>query len=220
VHQENSGTGAAINAGCNIACAPFFLGLGADDELLPEYVAATSQFIDNNPDNDVYAANAYVVSPEGIQTPYFEDNGHQRVGSITLDNLIDAPQIYGTAAFRRSFFEKVGGFRPEIYNEDYDFWLRIMAAGARHIYQPLFLSRYHLSSTQKTADVITARASDIQILRDLIASGHLNPEETQHAEHKIASIEKNINTRKRLYKLIGRDASEKLIGFFRDRKTP
>lgn len=201
--QPNAGTGAAVSAAVRRATGEFVMQLGADDALLPECLSKTSRFIAEHPGYDIYASDAYRLYPDGSRVRYHEGERFARVFSLTVDDMLDAPQIFGTAAFRREWFDRVGGFRTERYNEDYDFWLRIMIAGARHIYQPVPLARYRVVPGQKTSDGVTARQGDIVILHDAIASGKLTPGQVDHAERTIALLEKNVAFRKRVLALAG-----------------
>lgn len=201
--QTNAGTGAAISVAVDRATGEFIVQLGADDGLLPGYCRATGAFIDANPGYDIYASDAYRLLPDGRRIRYHEGPRFASVFSLTVDDMLDAPQIFGTAAFRREWFDRIGGFRTDYYNEDYDFWLRIMIAGARHIYQPVPLALYRVVPGQKTSDGISAREGDIAVLRSAIAEGGLSVEQTVHAERTIALLEKNIVFRRRVLRLVG-----------------
>jgi glycosyltransferase involved in cell wall biosynthesis len=201
--QPNAGAGAAISAAIHRATGEFVVQLGADDLLLPEYCSATSAFIDANPGYDIYAANAYWLMPDGSRKLIYTQPRFERQHSLAVDDLLDEPLIYGTAAFRREWFDRVGGFRTEFHNEDYDFWLRVMLAGARHIYTPQALSLYRVNPGQKTEDGIRMRLEDIKVLRSAIDSGALTPEQTSHAEKTVALLERNVAFRKRVISLVG-----------------
>lgn len=205
--QPNAGAGAAISAAIRRSSGAFLVQLGADDELLPQYCSATNAFIEQHPGCDIYASNAYRLLPDGSRTIYHTAPRFSRVFSATVDDLIDEPLIYGTAAFRREWFERVGGFRTEFYNEDYDFWLRAMIAGAKHIYNPEPLALYRVVPGQKTEDGVRMRQEDIRILEDAIASGGLTAEQVAHARRVIALLEKNVAFRKRVISLVGPKAA-------------
>jgi glycosyltransferase involved in cell wall biosynthesis len=205
--QPNAGADAAISAAIERARGDFIVQLGADDELLEQYCSATSAFIDANPGYDIYASNASYLLPDGSRKPYHTAPRFSAQMSLSVDDLLDEPLIYGTAAFRRELFERVGGFRPEYYNEDYDFWLRIMMAGARHIYTPQTLALYRVNPGQKTEDGVRMRLEDIKILRSAIESGGLSAEQIAHAERTIALLEKNVAFRKRVLSLVGPKAA-------------
>jgi len=177
--------------------------LGADDELLPRYSSATSALINAHPGYDIYASNAYRLLPDGSRELYHTAPRFEHELELTVDDLLDEPLIYGTAAFRRELFERVGGFRAEYYNEDYDFWLRAMMAGARHIYTPQALALYRVTPGQKTEDAVLMREEDIKLLRDAVESGGLTDDQVRHAEATIALLEKNVAFRRRVTALVG-----------------
>lgn len=202
--QQNGGTGAALSASIRRAVGEFVVQLGADDELLPEYCSATGGFIDEHPGYDIYASNAYRLLPDGRREPYHVEPRFARVFSLSVDDLLDAPLIYGSAAFRREWFDRVGGFRAEYYNEDYDFWLRIMMAGAKHIYDPRPLALYRVTAGQKTENGVRMREEDLRILRDALEHGSLTAGERAHAARTVALLEKNVRFRKAVTGLVGR----------------
>jgi glycosyltransferase involved in cell wall biosynthesis len=201
--QPNAGAGAAIGAAIERATGEFVVQLGADDELLPEYCSSTAAFIEANPGFDIYASNAHFLRPDGSRRLCHTDARFARAISLAIDDLLDAPLIYGTAAFRRELFERIGGFRPRFYNEDYDFWLRAMIAGARHIYQPVPLALYRVMPGQKTSDGVTTRLDDIAILRSAIEDGGLTHEQVAHAQRTITLLQKNVAFRKRVIAIVG-----------------
>jgi glycosyltransferase involved in cell wall biosynthesis len=201
--QPNAGAGAAISSAIERAEGEFCVQLGADDELLPDHCTTMSAFIDANPGYDIYASNAFRLHPDGRRTLYHTGPRFERVMSLELDDLLDAPQIFGGAAFCRELFSRVGGFRSDFYNEDYDFWLRAMIAGARHIYTPEPLALYRVRAGQKTADGIRMREDDIAILRDAVTSGGLSPAQVAHAERTVALLEKNVRFRRAVLRVLG-----------------
>ena len=211
IFQENAGTAAALNTAARAATGDFLVQLGADDELLPEYCEMTAELIASRPDYDIYAANALQVFAGGKTVRFHRGERFQRQLSLAIDDVIQKPLIYGSAAIRREVFEARGGFRSEVYNEDYDFWLRALAGGARHIYQPVDLSLYHVTPNQKTEDAVKMRSSDYQLLGDLLASGVLQESQAAAVRLRQQELARNIAVRRKLYRLLGRRVSEFLI---------
>lgn len=203
ISQPNVGTGGALTTGITQASGEFVVQLGADDELLPEYCSVIAALIDAEPDYDIYASNAYRIMPDGRRELYHQEPRFRRQFSLTVDDLLEAPLIYGTAAFRREWFVRLGGFRAEFYNEDYDFWLRALMAGARHIHTPRPLALYRVRQGQKTADERRAREDDIRILRDAIGSGLLGAAQRARAERAIALLRRNVAFRAGVERLVG-----------------
>jgi GT2 family glycosyltransferase len=97
---------------------------------------------------------------------YDGGQGNQ-VHSLSLADVIRAC-FYGVGAvYRREVFELVGGYRLGVFGEDYDFWLRAMVLGARHLYVPEPLSLFRVSATQKSARLEAWYRSDIRLVSDL-----------------------------------------------------
>ncbi len=80
---------------------------------------------------------------EGID---FGDIGRPAPGGFSLEQLIEANQIYTlTASVRRSALLKYGGFRTGMrYREDYELWLRLCFNGARFTYTNEVLAYYRI----------------------------------------------------------------------------
>lgn len=174
ISQHNAGSGAALQTAAKRAQGEFLVQLGADDFLAPNYMARTAQAMERIETYDIYSSNAYRLFEDGSTQLYFQGEPFDREFSLTFEDLIAWNKIYGTAAIRRSLFEKAGGFRPQFYNEDYDLWLRLLLAGARHLYLPEPLAYYRVIEGQKTQSTIKVRQGDIAILRDLKKSPDLS----------------------------------------------
>jgi glycosyltransferase involved in cell wall biosynthesis len=117
VKIDHSGVPAARNAGLKRVTTPWFICLDADDELL----ALPSTSVENN-----------------VGVIY----GNYRVGAskllpnknITLEALERDNQLYQSSMVRTAAAEEVGfywddNWLGDFYPEDWDLWLRLMAAG-------------------------------------------------------------------------------------------
>lgn len=171
--QSNAGTGAAINHGLRVSRAPWILRLDADDELEDRYLETMRGFMDENPGFDIYSCDLMGMREQEAVGRVF---GWTEPRSFTLEDMLGQCFIPGAGTMvRRELVEQAGGYREGIYNEDYDLWLRLMAAGARHIYCPEALYRYRQGdASQKSADVMAAYASDVTIIEHLMASSRLS----------------------------------------------
>ena len=83
-------------------------------------------------------------------------------------------------------FDAVGGYREDIFGEDYDFWLRAMAGGARHAYLDMPLALHRISDTQKTASLERAYESDIRSIGAALESAALTRHQREAGERAIA----------------------------------
>lgn len=189
LEQEHGGCGAARRAGALAARGEFVTKVDADDALLPDALERLSRFIDRRPGYDIYSAHGYKVYSDGTRTEVFGDPKYQRELSLTLEDLIDDCWIFGGAAsIRRGVLERIGGFRAEVRCEDYDVWLRALAAGATHRFTPDHVYLWSIGVPGRmNEDPTRSFISYIAILNDLVASGVLAG---RHVDLARASIEK------------------------------
>jgi glycosyltransferase involved in cell wall biosynthesis len=191
IHQENQGTAGAYNTGTSLATGEFIVVCSADDVLLPGHLSAMASFIDAEPRFQIYSSNGYYwAANRSRQLVYDSGRGHE-IHSWDLAEVIRICFYSVGATYRRELFESVGGYRLGVFGEDYDFWVRAMASGARHRYLPVALSMHRLSATQKSAGLEHAYRSDIRIVSDLRRDFALSPEE-------LAAVDQTIQDRERL----------------------
>jgi glycosyltransferase involved in cell wall biosynthesis len=168
VRQDNAGSAMARNAAVALAHGEWLCLLDADDLYCPEYLASQDAFIVQHPGYDIYSCNAEALSPDGCRVPFNRTRRHERPTSFTLIDMLEPSPINVFSVVRKSVFDRIGGFRPGVYVEDYDFWLRALAGGARHIHNPQSLVTYRVSPTQKSANTTVAMHSVIESLDHLV----------------------------------------------------
>ena len=177
ITQPNGGTAAALNRGRGAARGQVIAHIDADDELTEDYLVKMLQFMSSRPNYDMYTHDLWRVGVDGTKTRVF---GATEIRTITLDQFLVESNVNGPGTLlRREIVDKVGGYRVGVYNEDYDFWLRALAVGARLIYYPEPLYLYHERLGQKTANRVEVYRSMIEVLENLGCSGALS--ETQLA---------------------------------------
>jgi len=191
--QPNAGCAAARNLAAGSARGEYLVLLDADDELEPDYLVRQAAFIEANPGYDIYSCNATRVFQSGRTEPFFSGAPFDRVFSATLTDEIAMNRVFVQAAFRRDLWERLGGFRTDLrYAEDYDFWLRSLAARARHIYQPAMLGRYHELPGGKSRNRVPHAQAQIRMFIELAKTEGLSAEERAACEDKIARLERRI----------------------------
>ena len=129
------------NFGIEHARGKYICCLDADDKLQPTYLEKAAFLLENH---------GYDVVSTAIHR--FGDCS-DTIGVLQapeLSNMLHANHIPTCAVFRRSRWEEAGGYRDTDKGEDYlyedwDFWVRVCALGARvyNIQEPLFLYRSH-----------------------------------------------------------------------------
>ncbi|MDZ4179243.1 MAG: glycosyltransferase [Coriobacteriia bacterium] len=182
--QPNAGTGGAYNTGVSGARGEYVVLCSADDILLPEHLAEMAALIAREPGFDIYSTNGFLWTPEGDVRRVVYQPG-EVAQSWSLEELIDRCFYSVGATYRRGLFDSVGGYRTAVFGEDYDFWLRAMAQGARHCYLSTPLALHRVSTTQKSADLVKAYTSDIRLLKDLRSTVNLSAQERQAVARRI-----------------------------------
>lgn len=189
VHQGNQGTAGAYNAGVSSAAGDFVVICSADDVLLPEHLSRMSAFIDSEGGYDIYSTNGYFWWPGRWRGDYRElfygPDERQEIQSLELSDVIRSCFYSVGATYKRELHAALGGYRPGVYGEDYDFWLRALASGARHRYLPEPLSLHRVSPSQKSAKLEAVARSDIRLLSDLKRDFSLSEADLQAVDDAI-----------------------------------
>jgi glycosyltransferase involved in cell wall biosynthesis len=196
-HQRNQGTAGAYNAGVSSAVGDFVVICSADDILLPEHLSRMSAFMDSEDGYDIYSSNGYFWRPGESQTQVYEDAEGLVVHSLELADVIHQCFFSVGATYRRDLYVAVGGYRLGVYGEDYDFWLRAMASGARHRYVPEALALHRISATQKSAQTEKAYRSSILVLSELRRDLRLSPADSRAVDESIRELDRLIAKLKR-----------------------
>lgn len=141
--QENAGPASARNHAIREAVGTYILPLDSDDRIDPTYVQKAVQVLEAEPDIGVVYCQAMMFGAE---------SGPWNLPRYTLRELVIDNVIFVTSLFRRSDWEKVGGFSESlrIGVEDYDFWVKIVGSGrdVRQLDERLFHYRVgHASRT-------------------------------------------------------------------------
>lgn len=119
---SRTGVSHARNVGIAAVDSAFVALLDADDRLGPDYLFEAGQVLCRGGD---------IANPDAIL--FGSEAGRwQAPSSTTLPMLLRHNSIHYCSAFRRSWWAEVGGFDEHIEDwEDYDFWIRVIARGAR-----------------------------------------------------------------------------------------
>ena len=185
--QENQGSAGAYNTGVASAQGELVVLCSADDVLLPEHLSEMADFAERNPHSDIYSSNGYYLNPDGSREIVYFDG--EVPPSLSLADVIRECFYSVGAAYRRELYAAVGGYRVDVYGEDYDFWLRAMAHGAKHRYLARPLSMHRLGPGQKSAQSEAVLRSDIRLITDLLQSPNLSDDELRAIDEAVKARE-------------------------------
>jgi len=154
IDQENRGLSAARNAGWRLCTAPCVLFLDADNKVDPTLLGKATAKMDREPSVAVvYSDKLEFGGREGIV-----EQPEVTLGHLLIGNTIDA-----CAVVRREVLEALGGYDERMRDgyEDWELWIRAMAAGHgfRRIPEPLFSYRVREGSLVSRAAQPDIRAS-------------------------------------------------------------
>jgi glycosyltransferase involved in cell wall biosynthesis len=185
VSQPNTGTAAARNAGAAETSGDWLLFVDADDLLYSDYLERMSDFMSRHPGYDVYSCNVDVLLPDGRTRPMWSGARFREPFSVTAVDQILESSIVLMSPVKRTVWARLGGFR-DLHSEDYDFWLRALLGGARHIFNPDTLAAYRRRPGSKTRSLVSEAESFLWILRDNSTAPDLSPAEKDAFARAIA----------------------------------
>lgn len=175
--QANRGTGGAYNTAVGAARADLLVMLSADDLLLPGHLERFNEFIEADPGAGVYSCSGYLDYPDGRRVEQTYDMHWADPSGCTLIELFRACFFGVGAIFRRELYDDVGGFREDVFAEDYMFWLMALSRGHRHRYLAAPLALHKMGHTQKSADILKMRRSKASTISEVMRSGQLTSAE-------------------------------------------
>jgi len=220
VAQENRGSGGAYNTAVRGAKSDLLVMLSADDLLASRHLEYMAPFIDANPDASVFTCDGWYEYPDQASVWVNASTGWADPNSITLQELLRACFFGVGAIYRREVYDAVGGFREDLYAEDYLFWLLALAKGFKHRHLNERLATHRRGTDQKSADVIQMRRTDIRVLQEVIASDLLDDSELAVALQVIDRHRRNVRVRGALSTVLGDKLSSKLIDRAMGREAP
>ncbi len=154
--------GANRNFGISHARGKYICCLDADDRIAPTYVEKAVFLLDAGFDV-VSPALQFFGNKADVWAPHEQP---------TLDMLLEGNQVLTCALFRKSLWKEAGGYRDSDpatghLHEDWLYWVRLAALGARFINlrEPLFHYRSHEGTLSNSSSVLEHHAQSAEIRR-------------------------------------------------------
>jgi glycosyltransferase involved in cell wall biosynthesis len=199
LEQKNSGVAIALNNGIKVSRSGFIARMDSDDIAFHERLDLQFSFLKSNPDYILVGSNTMVVDRNGDVV--YKSNLPLTWDEIKL-RLPDPSFFHSSVMFRKSSFDKAGGYPEEIscFNcfEDSLLWNKMKDIGKMaNIEQPLIY--YRLTPGAATAKSGKEAALFKKVYYDIIAENKLSEENIKI----LSEIKKNIDLseRQRIYHL-------------------
>lgn len=139
--QKNAGASAARNNAINHAKGDYILPLDGDDKLSANYISEAVKAFNNNPE----------IKIVGSEAEFFGDReGKWELPEFSIRQLARRNQMNCSSMYRRSDWEKVGGYCEEIKGrEDWDFWISLLKTGGDFYRLPIVGLYYRIRKNSK-----------------------------------------------------------------------
>lgn len=152
IRRDHEGTTAALNAGLEVARGGIVVRMDADDVSHPTRLAEQVEHFATHPDIDVLAVRDECIDREGNpREPEADDED-----ACWADPLLGFARrnfiVHGSVAVRRSAFDEVGLYGPELpCAQDYDLWVRMAMSGKvfRCLDKGLYRRRIHAGAVSR-----------------------------------------------------------------------
>jgi glycosyltransferase involved in cell wall biosynthesis len=138
-NDTNCGIAHTLNTGITNATAPLLARMDADDWSHPERFAKQVAHLDQHPETGLVGC---AVKHEGDTTQqgyalYIDwINALQTPEQIRLNRFTESPFAHPSVMFRKTLTDQFGMYRDGDFPEDYELWLRWLAAGVTMIKLP------------------------------------------------------------------------------------
>lgn len=127
IHQPNLGLATARNNGIQQAKGKYILPLDADNKLHANSLTKAIDILEQGKYDVVY----------GNKQLFGDEENFINVGGFDTDRLLHGNYIDACAVFKKSVWEKAGGYdagMPSMGNEDWEFWVNAMLHGCNFYY--------------------------------------------------------------------------------------
>jgi len=143
IRTVNKGPSAARNLGIMVATGEYILPLDADDLIAPQYIEEAVNVLEGSEDYRIVYCKAEKFGAQSGVWPSPD---------FSLRRMLMGNQIFCSAVFRKSDWEKVGGYNLVMTAgyEDWDFWLSILEQGGTAFRIPHTRFYYRIKDVSRT----------------------------------------------------------------------
>ncbi len=158
LHTENGGPSHARNVAIRESRGEYILPLDADDKIGKEYLKKAVEVLDRDPSIGIVYCEA----------EFFSDGNSSRttwdLPPYSFETMLVRAIIHNSAFFRRSDWERTGGYDEGMIfgDEDYEFWLKLVELGVGVYKLPHVLFYCRLSQGSRSYTFLRSEEKLIQ----------------------------------------------------------
>ena len=198
----NHGVSAARNTAIAHSRAPLIALLDGDDRLAPNYLSTMVAALDADPAAVFATCNARYFG-SGARVGNTVADGRKMAPIGTVATVLDRSfNVYCGTTFRRTGFERVGGFDVEMRgSEDLDFWVRLLIDGGHAIYIDQVLGEYRVRPQSASVDRLLLLEGSHRVCTKALSALAGRPEAVL-AERLIAKLTAEIEFERGIWQVV------------------
>jgi glycosyltransferase involved in cell wall biosynthesis len=153
LHSGGVGISGALRCGLAASRGEWIARMDSDDISLPGRLAAERKRLEADPTLGVIGTQVEVFGThvgDGIRRYVAWQNSLITPEDHARSIYVESPVCHPSTMLRRTALESVGGFADGPFAEDYDLWLRLVAAGWRIAKVPSILLRWRIHGRNTT----------------------------------------------------------------------
>lgn len=169
INQDNQGLTAALIAGCAAASHEFIARVDAGDQMLPDRLKQQAVCLYENKNVAVVSCWVHVHTDEGHHLYDVNDSSDDLMTGLRtlIPGRLKSP-VHSSVMFRKSAYERVGGYRREFYfTQDCDLWARLLS-----FYDLIVVPKVLQRALFSASGISGRNAATQKRLADLIVNGN------------------------------------------------
>jgi glycosyltransferase involved in cell wall biosynthesis len=197
IEQPNQGTAGARNTGARAAAGSYVSFLDNDDVWMPTYLEAMDAALREASRPGFAYADGWLLDAASGRVN--RRSALQITGAPLpppaaprefLRRLVEVTFIRSATTIPRSVLAEVGGFDPALSGvDDFDLWIRILAAGYRGVQVPGMLLVYRDRPDSLSKDGLRMVTARRKVLRRVVGSYEMPPEVTESASGQLPALD-------------------------------
>jgi glycosyltransferase involved in cell wall biosynthesis len=195
--QSRGGPAAARNHALRHAHGELVTFLDSDDLLLPDYLARMGATLDGSPETGFAYTDAWVLDDASGRVRRASAMSHRKPREFPQDPtrllqlLLGRNFIFVATTVRAEAIEDVHGWRETMTPaEDYDLWLRLLAAGYPAVHVDDRLAVYRLRSGSNSSDPHRMLVTLANLYRDVVETWKVDDRSRRIARRRLLQTER------------------------------